>query len=159
MTIRSPLLTLAALACAAVSIWLVNGSHEPGAAVPAAPAAAPVATPAAEPAAKPGEPPRRAESQPMRFVAEIPTRDSTLTLDITVEGESARAYACDNEGIEVWLRGRAADGVVTLANTGATSRLDGQLTDAAVTGTLSVDGRQWRFTAGAVEGGGERGDA
>jgi hypothetical protein len=158
MKISSPLLTLAALAAAAAAVWSVNGSHEPRATVPAAPTTAP-ATSAAAPAAVPTDPPRRSDPRPIRYVAEIPTRSSTLTLDITVEGERARAYACDNEGIEVWLRGRAVDGWVDLANTGGTSRLYGRLTDAGVTGTLSVDGRQWNFTAGPVAGGGDRGPA
>jgi hypothetical protein len=57
----------------------------------------------------------------------------------------------------VWLRSKVVDGAVSLADTGGTSRLYGRLTDAGVTGTLSVDGRQWGFTAGPV--GSDRGQA
>lgn len=158
MKISSPLLTLAALAAAAVAVWLVNGSHEPGATVPATPATVSAAAAAARPAA-PTEPPRPPATRPIHYAAEIPTRGATMTLDITVDGEAARAYACDNEGIEVWLRGRVTDGSVGLANTGGTSRLDGRLSAAGVTGTLSVDGSRWAFTATPVAGGGDRGQA
>lgn len=151
MKIRSPLVTVGAVAAAGVAIWLVNGSHEPGATVTPSPAVASATVVAAAPPA-PSAPPRRADPRPVRYVAEIPTRASTLTLDITVEGDRARAYACDNAGIEVWLRGRAVDGFVNLANVDGTSRLDGQLTPTGVSGTLSVDAKQWRFDARPVAG-------
>lgn len=151
MKIRSPLVTLGAVAAAGLAIWLVNGSHEPGATVTPSPTVASATVVAAAPPA-PTEAPPRIDPRPVRYVAEIPTRASTLTLDLTVEGDRARAYACDNAGIELWLRGRAVDGFVNLTDVDGTSRLDGQITPAGVTGTLSVDAKQWRFDARPVAG-------
>jgi hypothetical protein len=75
-----------------------------------------------------------------------------LVLDISIDGADSRAYACDNQGIEMWLRGRTVDGIVNLANTDGTRRLDGQVTAAAVSGTLSIGDTQWSFRADPVGG-------
>lgn len=146
MTNHGPILTLAAVACAGAGIWLANTSHESDVAAPVAPPAPAVATAAAEPTrSAPPQFPSRA-----RYVADIPTRGGTLTLDLSVDGGRARAYACDNRGIEVWLRGQAAGGGVHLANTDGTSTVDAALTGTGLSGTLSVAGTRWSFTADPV---------
>jgi hypothetical protein len=140
----SPLATLAAVAAAGTAVWLVNGSHDSGS-VPATalPVAAPasVAAPAQAPAPRP---------QTARYHAEIPTGAGLLVVDITLEGDRARAYACDGEGVEVWLRGRRAEDAVDMTNTGGTGRLTGRITRAGVEGTLTLDGGQWSLRAEPV---------
>ena len=47
------------------------------------------------------------------YVGKIPTASGVLTLDITVDGDKAVAYACDGNTVETWLKGSAANGAVT----------------------------------------------
>ncbi|TFV59652.1 hypothetical protein E4P42_07050 [Mycobacterium sp. PS03-16] len=141
-----PILTLTAVACAGAGIWLANVSHESGAAAPATVAATTAVPAAAEPEV---EAPRSFPQQ-ARYLADIPTRNGTLAVDLSVDGDRARAYACDNRGTEVWLRGQVAAGAVHLANTDGTSTLDARLTDAGLNGTLQVADSRWTFSAAPV---------
>jgi hypothetical protein len=138
--IHGPLVTLAAAAAVGSGMWLVNVSQQPDSTT-ATPVAQAVST--TPPAPVPGTPvfPPKAE-----YVGNIPTKSGVITLEITVTGDRAVAYACDGNRIEVWLNGRAADGVVTLADKDRTSRLEGRLKGDTVVGTLSIDQRRWDFT-------------
>lgn len=154
MKIRGPIVTLAAVAALGTGIWLVNVSMQdpqpaPGAAqttttttTTAAPP--PAARPAPAPA--PVQFPAKAE-----YVGKIPTANGAITLDITVEGDNATAYACDGNTVESWLRGPAANGTVNLANNDKTSRLEGRLEGTSVVGTLWIGEKRWDFTAASVQ--------
>jgi hypothetical protein len=37
------------------------------------------------------------------YVGKISTRKGVITLEVTVDGQRATAYACDGDSIEVWL--------------------------------------------------------
>ncbi|PRC48861.1 hypothetical protein C6A85_77675, partial [Mycobacterium sp. ITM-2017-0098] len=61
-----------------------------------------------------------------------------------------KAYACDNAGIETWLSGLAVDGAVRLADDTGADRLNGQLRNGSIVGTLWVGERSWEFEAAQV---------
>lgn len=155
MKIRGPLATLGAVAVLGGGIWLVNVSKESEPATPATPVAA--SAPAAVPTETvPAPPPTTAPAGPAfparaDYVGKIPTRAGVITLDISVDGGKAIAYACDGNSVEVWLTGPAEQGAVTLANKDRTSRLEGRLQGDTVVGTLWIEQRKWEFTAAAAQ--------
>jgi hypothetical protein len=152
MKMRGPVVTLAAAAAVGTAMWLVNVSQQPDTptatqvtqSVPTTPPA-PATTPPAPVPTPPAFPPKG------DYVGKIPTRAGVITLEITVTGDRAVAYACDGNSVEVWLSGRAADGVVTLVNKNRTSRLEGRLKGDAVVGTLSIGQERWDFTSAVVQ--------
>jgi hypothetical protein len=144
MKIRGPILTMSATAIAGTAMWLANVSHDPAPAAQIMPVAAAPAPPA--PIDKP-----RAIAPPLAFPAHagyrasIPVRNGAIGLDITVDGARTTAYACDNEGIEVWLQGRTGPGTLDLASADRVSRLYGHLDGDRVAGTLWIGERHWDF--------------
>ena len=149
MKIRGPLVTLAAVAALGVGILLVNMSKE---APPANPysqstTTAAAATPAVPPPAPSTPPPPPAFPAQADYVGKIPTASGTITLEITVQGDKAVAYACDGITVESWLRGSAVNGALSLANKDKTSRLEGHLEGNAVVGTLWIGEKKWDFNA------------
>lgn len=148
-----PLLTLAAVAALGVGIWLVNVSQEttsePNAPVAQSTTTAPPPTAATTTAtAAPVSPAFPANAN---YVGKIQAPTGAITLELTVAGDRAIAYACDGNSVEVWLRGSATDGVLTLENRTGTSSLSGRLQDGTVVGTLTLDGTPLDFTAAPVE--------
>ena len=150
MKIRGPLVTLAAVAVLGAGILLVNMSKEEPApqANPYSQATttAAAATPAA-PQPAPSTPPPPAFPAQADYVGKIPTANGTITLEITVQGDKAVAYACDGNTIESWLRGSAVNGAVSLANKDKTSRLEGHLEGNAIVGTLWIGEKKWDVNA------------
>jgi hypothetical protein len=154
MKIRGPIVTLGAVAVLGVGILLVNISKEESS-PPANPysqstTTAAAATPVAPPPA-PSTPPPPAFPAKADYVGKIPTANGTITLEITVDGDKAIAYACDGNTIESWLRGSAVNGAVSLANKDKSSRLDGRLEGNAVVGTLWIGEKKWDFNAPAAQ--------
>jgi hypothetical protein len=141
MKVRGPLISLAAVAALGAGILIANISQQPEPVVPGTPVAAPsrATTTTAPPA--PGFPARA------DYVGKIPTVTGAITLEITVEGDKAVAYACDGNSIESWLRGSALNGAVSLASKDRTDRLKGRLDGTAVVGTLWIGQKKWDFTA------------
>jgi hypothetical protein len=148
MKIRGPLVTLGAVAALGVGILLVNMSNEEKAR-PANPYSQSTTTAAAATPAPPAPstPPSPAFPAKADYVGKIPTAAGTITVEITVQGDKAVAYACDGNAIESWLRGSAANGTVSLANKDKTSRLEGRLQGNAVVGTLWIGEKKWDFKA------------
>jgi hypothetical protein len=154
MKIRGPIVTLGAVAVLGVGILLVNISKEESS-PPANPysqstTTAAAATPVAPPPA-PSTPPPPAFPAKSDYVGKIPTTNGTITLEITVDGDKAIAYACDGNTIESWLRGSAVNGTASLANKDKTSRLEGHLEGNAVVGTLWIGEKKWDFNAPAAQ--------
>jgi hypothetical protein len=149
MKVRGPLVTLAAVAALGVGILIVNISQEPEPTPPGKPVAASTTTaPATAPRPPaPTTPPAPAFPAKADYVGKIPTANGVITLEITVEGDKAIAYACDGNTVESWLRGPSVNGTVSLANKDKTSRLEGRLDGTAVVGTLWIGEKQWDFTA------------
>jgi len=152
MKIRGPLVTLGAVAVLGIGILLVNISQEDpapsgkpaaqatttAATTPATAAPAPTTPPAPPPAAFPAK---------ADYVGKIPSANGTITLDISVAGDKALAYACDGNTIESWLRGSAVNGAVSLASKDKASRLEGRLEGTAVVGTLWIGDKKWDVKA------------
>jgi hypothetical protein len=153
MKIRGPLVTLGAVAVLGVGILLVNISKEEPA-PPTAPTTQTTTTAAATPTAPPATPttpPPPAFPAKADYVGKVPTANGTITLEISVDGDRAIAYACDGNTVESWLRGSAVNGTVSLANKDKTSRLEGRLEGNAVAGTLWIGEKKWEFNAPAAQ--------
>jgi hypothetical protein len=153
MKIRGPLVTLGAVAVLGIGIWFVNVSKE-DTAEPQPPPVAQTTTTTAAPAPQPPPPPtpaRAAFPAKADYVGKIPTATGTITLDISVEGDKATAYACDGNSVEVWLRGNAVYGAVSLASKDKASRLEGRIEGSAVVGTLWIGEKKWDFKADPVQ--------
>jgi len=142
MTVRGPLITLAAVAALGVGILTVNVSQQESV-VPGTPVAAPTTTTTTTAPA----PPAPAFPAKADYVGKVPTANGSITLDIAVEGNKAVAYACDGISVESWMRGSAANGAVSLASKDGTGRLEGRLDGTAVVGTLWIDQKKWDFRA------------
>jgi hypothetical protein len=140
---RGPLVTLAAVALLGMALLLVNVSQQPGPTTPG--------RPVAESLTQPPPPPVQQFPAQADYVGEIQAAAGAITLEISVDGEKAIAYACDGSKVEVWLRGSASNGVVSLASKDKTSRLDGRLQGNAVVGSLSIDQKTSDFTAGEAQ--------
>ena len=154
MKIRGPLITLGAVAALGVGILLVNISQEPDPAPPGKPAAESTTTAPATPAPAPATTtaaPAPAFPAKADYVGKVSTADGVITLEITVEGDKAIAYACDGNTVESWLRGPAVNGTVSLANKDKTDRLEGRLEGTSVVGTLWIGEKKWDFSAPAAQ--------
>ena len=154
MKIKGPIATLGAVAVLGTGLWLVNVNKQSAPAPqPAAATAtsAPAAVPAVEPAPTTPPAPSTPAAAPFGgqedFVANIPIKSGNLALEIRVTGDKARAYACDNEGIETWLSGSAANGVLKLGSADKVSQLDGGHQGNTVVGSLRIGEMSWDFTA------------
>jgi hypothetical protein len=154
MKIRGPLVTLGAVAVLGVGILLVNMSKEdpdpPASATNPTTTTVAAATPTTSPPA-PATPPPPAFPAKADYVGKVPTANGTITLEITVQGDKAVAYACDGNTVESWLRGSADNGAVSLANKDKTSRLEGRLEGSAIVGTLWIGEKKWDFNAPAAQ--------
>jgi hypothetical protein len=152
--IRGPLVTLAAAAALGGGLWWMNVSQET-AEPPAKPVAQSTATaapaPAPAPPPKPSTPPQPAFPAKADYVGKIPTATGVITLEITVNGPKAVAYACDGNTVEVWLKGSATNGTLSLASKDKASRLEGRLQGATVVGKLWIGEKKWDFTTAAAE--------
>ncbi len=148
-----PLLTLAAVAAVGGGMWLANVSQETESAALAPPVSqSTTRTTAPSPAPPaPSTPPPVAFPAKANYVAKIPTAAGTITLEVTINGQTAIAYACDGNAVEVWLRGSATNGALALANKDQTSRLTGRLEGASIAGTLTIGAKYWDFTASPVQ--------
>jgi hypothetical protein len=146
--IRGPLVTLAAVAALGGGLWWMNVSQET-----AEPPAKPVAqsTTTAAPAPPPPAPPPVTFPAKANYVGKIPTAAGVITLEITVNGPTAVAYACDGNTVEVWLQGSATNGTLSLASKDKASRLEGRLQGATVVGKLWIGEKTWDFTTAAAE--------
>jgi len=147
MNVRGPLFTLAAVAALGTGILLVNEARRPAVSEPTAEPTAQLASP---PAPAPASPAPQQFAAQADYVGRVPTADGLITLEISIDGNRAIAYACDGASVEVWLRGTAANGAVNLQSKDASSRLDGRLRGDEVGGLLTVGDKSWRYTAPAV---------
>ncbi|HTF09941.1 MAG TPA: hypothetical protein VK659_17375 [Asanoa sp.] len=146
-----PLVTLAAVAALGAGLWLMNVSQETADAPPAKPVAQSTTTAAPAPPPPPPAPPPVAFPAKADYVGKIPTAAGVITLDITVNGPKAVAYACDGNTVEVWLKGSATNGALSLASKDKASRLEGRLQGATVVGTLWIGEKKWDFTTAPAE--------
>ncbi|MGV0604308.1 hypothetical protein [Mycolicibacterium sp. XJ1904] len=149
MKTRGPLITLGAVAVLGVALWLGNVFQEQ--APVAAPAADSVTTPSAAAPTTTPSPPATGFPAKADYVGTVPTATGVITLEISVDGDKAIAYACDGNSVEVWLRGDADNGVVNATSQDKVSVLDGHLEGNAVMGLLTIGEKSWVFTAPTAE--------
>ena len=71
-----------------------------------------------------------------------------VTVAIAVKDGKAVAYACDGKKIEAWLEGTLTGG--DLALQGKTSSIIATTDEKATFGTITVDGKEWPFSAKGV---------
>jgi hypothetical protein len=85
------------------------------------------------------------------YVGRIPlAAGGNITVEITVAGDKAIAYACDGKTIESWLRGSATNGSLQLTGKDD-ARLTGAFDGKTVQGTLWIGGKQWNYSAAPVQ--------
>jgi hypothetical protein len=145
--IRGPLISLAAVAALGAGIWWADVFAENQATPP------PTVVAQVVPAPPPPPPPPPPPGFPAKasYLAKFPARTGTITLEITVAGDRAVAYACDGHAVEAWLRGTAGAGALSLTSKDGSSRLVGRLQGASVGGTLSIGAKNWDFTAKVID--------
>jgi hypothetical protein len=145
----APLATLVAVVLLGAGLLVVNMISNPAnqtAAITAAPsavAAAPSEPAAAAPESAPAAAPAVAEKA---YTGR--SSGNEVTVAIAVKNGKAVAYACDGKKIEAWLEGTLTGGTLSLS--GKTSSLTGTLDDKATFGTITVDGKEWPFSAKGV---------
>lgn len=158
MNIKGPIATIGAVAVVGTGLFLLNVSRQPEPTASGNPpaatstATAPTGTAAVSPApaappATPTTPAPRPFADREDFVADIPTKTGNIALEIRVDGAKARAYACDNKGIETWMWGTAENGVLKLTDQAKTSELNGTHQGNTVVGNLRINDKNWDFTA------------
>jgi hypothetical protein len=147
----APLATLVAVVLLGAGLLVANMLSNPANQTTAAPA------PSAAAAAAPGEPaaaePAPAEPPPAEpaVVEKAYTGRSAgneVTVAIAVKNGKAVAYACDGKKIEAWLEGTLTGDSLSLS--GKTSSITATLDDKASFGTVTVDGKEWPFSAKGV---------
>ncbi|MFI6159797.1 hypothetical protein ACIA59_07615 [Micromonospora haikouensis] len=166
----TPLLTLVTGAGMAAVLFAMSAQAAPTAAPPkvdaAPPASAADAPPApsgsqppelspgasAPPAAAPGATDVPAAGTPEQKVDASWTGrlNNGATIAITSRDGAAEAYVCDGKDMELWLRGTATDGKLTLDGKDAT--LTGTFDGSEATGKLTIGGDTTTFTAKATAG-------
>lgn len=148
---RGPLVTLLAVLGLALVLIAVDYAKQP---VPAGQAAAPPAATGSTTAPTTVTPttsaPVTTTPPASPFPAQVAyvghTAGGQASVAVAVKADKAVAYVCDGTKVEAWLQGPADNGVLSLqADSGAT--LTGSLADGHLTGTVTVDGQTWPFTA------------
>ncbi|MDT5092304.1 MAG: hypothetical protein QOH60_1667 [Mycobacterium sp.] len=148
MKAKGPMITLGAVAALGIVLLAVNMSNESSPSnKPYASASPAPAPPGTQSPTAPAPPPAEQFPAKADYVGKIQANGGVMTVEITVEGQNAIAYACDGKSVESWLRGSATNGAVSLDNKEKTSHLSGQLTGGNVDGSLAIGNDQWNFTA------------
>ncbi|WP_067541276.1 hypothetical protein [Nocardia crassostreae] len=142
MKLAGPFLTLAAVAALGGGLLIadyVTGQDHPSATAPTA------TSPNSPGATTISAFPAQAD-----YVTDIQTASGRpITLSVTVTGAKAVAYACDGVSVETWLSGAASSGRMTL--TGNNSNLEAALEGEDLSGTLTLAGKKYEFTAPPVQ--------
>jgi hypothetical protein len=163
---QAPVLTLAAVAVLGGALLTLNVLNDPGRQDAAAAAPVPSAVSAADgappgdavvvpdAAAAPGPAAPEPAAAPAPAVAEQAytgrSAGDEVTVAVAVKDGRAVAYVCDGEEIEAWLEGTLTGGELSLQGRDGNA-LTGTLEDGAAFGRVTADGKEWPFSASAVE--------
>ena len=172
MTHRSPLVTLIGLVAAFAIMFGVNlassaprDSYAGGASPSAAASTPPVAsepTPSVEPtptaaatttAATPTPTATRAQNEsdfPNKIVYAGYADDDSTAIAVAILGTRAAAYLCDGSNVEAWLRGTVDGDEITLTGKRG-ARLEAELDDDTLEGTIEVNDEKLDFTIGEAK--------
>lgn len=140
-----PALTLAAVGAVAVGVATANVVLTADPAPPAveqATGALALGSPLPAPAAPPAPDAPQGSAGYTGWSA-----DRAVSVDIRVENGSAKAYVCDGAAVESWTTGPVAQDGPTVLTAGDGSRVEYTVRDGAASGTASVGGTTWEFTA------------
>jgi hypothetical protein len=149
-----PLATLVSVALLGAVLLVANMTSTPAAspaAVPAASAASAAAAPSAVAPAPTGDAPKAAAAAPVVAEKAYTGRSAgnEVTVAIAVKDGKAVAYACDGKKIEAWMEGTLAGDRLTLQ--GKTGSLTATTSEKATLGSITVDGKEWPFSAKGVQ--------
>jgi hypothetical protein len=90
--------------------------------------------------------------QSARYVADMKAADGkTMTIGISVEGDSIAAYACNGIDDEAWFFGNQADGRLDVKSR-FRDTLAAEFNGTDVAGDLTMNGVAYKFTAAPVSG-------
>src|SRR3954447_22060519 len=90
--------------------------------------------------------------QSARYVADMKAADGkTMTIGISVEGDSIAAYACNGTDDEAWFFGNQADGKLDVKSR-FRDTLAAEFNGTDVAGDLTMNGVAYKFTAAPVSG-------
>lgn len=148
MGTRGPLVTLGAVGALGVALWFGNVFAQPA---PPTPTPKAVVAPSVPVQTTVTPPPARGFPAKADYAGTVPTETGEMRLELTIDGDKATAYACDDHAVELWLRGDASNGEVHLTGQDMSSVLDGYLEDDAVAGLMTIGDRSWVFTLPAVD--------
>ncbi|MEU4535069.1 hypothetical protein AB0G15_09400 [Streptosporangium sp. NPDC023825] len=152
MTRLGPVYTLAAGAVMAVALGVASATTSPTTqtvnaqddAPPPVAQATTVASPTPEP-----EVVKTARPTPVKADYAGRVTGNGGLIAISVRNGKAVGYFCDGK-IEAWMKGRAADGKVTLSGRHGAS-LTARLGGGRAAGSLGFDGKEWNFKAPTVK--------
>jgi hypothetical protein len=90
--------------------------------------------------------------QSARYVADMKAADGkTMTIGISVDGDSIAGYACNGTDDEAWFFGNQADGKLDIKSR-FRDTLRGEFNGTDVAGDLTMNGVAYKFTAAPVSG-------
>jgi hypothetical protein len=90
--------------------------------------------------------------QSARYVADMKAADGkTMTVGISVEGDSIAAYACNGTDDEAWFFGNQTDGKLDIKSR-FRDTLAAEFNGTDVAGDLTMNGVAYKFTAAPVSG-------
>ena len=90
--------------------------------------------------------------QSARYVADMKAADGkTMTIGISVEGDSIAAYACNGTDDEAWFFGNQTDGKLDIKSR-FRDTLKAEFNGSDVAGDLTMNGVAYKFTAAPVSG-------
>lgn len=145
----APLLTLVVVAVLAGTLLAVNIATTPttgqaAAVATTAPAAAtdtPTPTPTPAPVAAPAV---------AQKVYAGRSSGNEVTVAVAVKDGKAVAYICDGKKVEAWLQGALAGATLTLTSANG-AKITGTVDDKGSFGTVAVGGKEWPYSAKAVQ--------
>lgn len=143
MRSRGPILTLLSMVCLAIALLAVN-MRAGGKLVAETTASAATPPAAAPPAAAPV--PAVLPATATYNGLTIGRKGGEATVAITIRNGQARAHVYDGKKLESWLEGRADGATMALRGKG-TNELTGELRDGKLTGTTTISGTHWPYTA------------
>lgn len=147
-----PLLTLLAVAVLGAVLFVTNSLGDPANAPAPNPAASAGAVPpAAQPEpAVPAQPPAAAQPAVTEEAYAGWSAGKEVSVAIAVKDGRAVAYVCDGKKVESWLEGEVKGDQVSLKGKNDAS-ITGTVSTADSNGTVAVAGKQWQYSAKAVE--------
>lgn len=87
-----------------------------------------------------------------RYMADATSADGAgMAIGISVDGGSVAAYACNGTDDEAWFFGEQSDGAIELTSR-MRDTLKAEVDGTGVTGTVTMNGIEFPFTADAVTG-------